>query len=90
VRPEVQPASGASTSVKTSTSIPAVTPTAPATSKRRAGRGVALSLGTSFRAAIRTRSASGAGNRNTQRHPISVSTPLKTRPSENPMAPVAV
>jgi hypothetical protein len=35
-------------------------------------------------------SATGAGRKKTQRHPISVSRPPKTSPSEKPVAPVAV
>jgi hypothetical protein len=41
-------------------------------------------------AASSVRSASGTGKKNTHRHSISVRSPLNTRPSENPVAPVAV
>ena len=64
--------------------------TAPARSNAcvlRAGRPVS---GTRRIAASSVTSAIGTGRKKTQRQPISVSRPPNTRPSENPMAPVAV
>ena len=48
------------------------------------------SRGTSRKPASSVTSATGAGRKKTQRQPISVSRPPKTRPSEKPVAPVAV
>ena len=90
VRAESQPASGASTSVKTSSSIPAVMLTAPAMSNAPAARRAGWSFGTRRTPAISVTSATGAGRKKTQRQPISVSRPPITSPSENPVAPVAV
>ena len=85
-----QPTVGASTTVKTSSSIAAVIDTAPARSKERATRPGRASTGTSRIAASSVTSATGTGRKNTHRQPISVSRPPKTSPSENPVAPVAV
>ncbi len=90
VRAEVQPASGASTTVNTNSSIPAVTAIAPATSKLPFVRATRPESGTRRMAASSVISARGTGNTKTQRQPSSVRRPLKTRPSENPVAPVAV
>ena len=89
VRTEAQPASGASTTVNTSSSMDAVRVTAPARSKPRRAPAGRPESGTSLSAAISVISAIGAGSRKTQRQPISVSRPPKTRPSEKPVAPVA-
>jgi hypothetical protein len=76
--------------VNTSSSIATVMLTAPATSKLRADSAGRPSSGTSRIAANSVISAIGTGKKNTHRHPISVSRPLRTSPSENPVAPVAV
>ncbi len=86
---ELQPVSGASTTVRTSRSIAAVTVTAPAMSYLRgpiAGRSRGITRGATSRMA----SANGTGSRNVQRQPSSVSSPPKTSPIEKPEAPVAV
>jgi hypothetical protein len=90
VRIELQPASGASTTVNTRSSIAAVSVTAPARSKERPGRVVRGSEGTSRRPPMSVANATGTGRKNTQRQPISVRRPPKTSPSEKPVAPVAV
>ena len=90
VRAEAHPASGASTTVNTNSNIPAVTATAPVRSKLPVLRVVLPESGTRRIAARSVISAKGAGKRNTQRQPISVSSPLNTSPSENPVAPVAL
>ncbi len=90
MRVEAQPTSGASTTVKTASSIAAVIAVAPARSNERRGPVARPASGTSLTAAIRVISAIGAGTKKTQRHPSSVSSPPNTRPSEKPVAPVAV
>ena len=55
---------------------------------RRSAGGCCAERGGARRASAT--SATGAGRKNTQRQPISVSRPPKTRPSEKPVAPVAV
>jgi hypothetical protein len=90
VRAVAQPAVGASTSVKTSSSMAAVMVTAPATSKPRPMRDGRPLSGTSFSPATSAISATGAGRKKTQRQPASVRRPPITRPSEKPVAPVAV
>ena len=75
--------------MNTSSSIPAVIDTAPARSNAREKRGRVL-CGTSRIPASSATKATGAGRKNTHRQPISVSSPPKTRPSEKPVAPVAV
>jgi hypothetical protein len=87
---EVHPASGAWTTVNTSSSIPVVIPSAPARSNLPGTRAPRPSPGTRRIAARSVSSASGTGKANTHRHPISVKRPLNTSPSENPVAPVAV
>src|SRR5213593_2771497 len=90
VRADPQPASGAPTSVNTSSSIAAVIPTAPATSNLREPPDEWALRGTSRRPAASVSSATGTGRKNTQRQPISVRSPPNTSPSEKPVAPVAV
>ena len=90
VCPEAQPWSGASTMVRTSRSIPVVRVTAPGTSKRRRDSAAPRSCGIT-RGPIASRAiAIGTGSRKVQRQPSSVSRPPSTRPSEKPLAPVAV
>ena len=90
VRADAHPASGASTTVNTSSSIEAVRAVAPARSKpRRAPAGARPASGMRIGAAIRMTSATGTGSRNTHLQPISVSRPPATSPSEKPVAPVA-
>jgi hypothetical protein len=76
--------------VKTSSSIAAVRVTAPARSNDRERGTSRCSAGTSWVAAISVTRAIGTGRKKTHRQPISVSSPPKTSPSENPVAPVAV
>ena len=90
VRTDAQPTSGASTTVNTASSIAAVIAVAPPRSNDRRGPRTRPASGTSRMAAIRVMSAMGAGTKNTHRQPSSVRTPPNTRPSENPVAPVAV
>jgi hypothetical protein len=90
VIPEPQPFDGASTTVRTSSSIAAVTVTAPAMSYRRGPVSAGRSRGITRGATARMASANGTGSRNVQRQPSSVSSPPSTRPSEKPLAPVAV
>ena len=90
VRAEAQPACGASTSVKTRSSMAAVIVTAPVKSKPRRMPGTLASAGTSFVAARSATRATTVGTKKTQRQPASVSRPPSTRPSEKPVAPVAV
>jgi hypothetical protein len=90
VRVEPQPTDGASTTVKTRSSMAAVRLSAPARSNERETPALFLSDGTSLLAATRAARATGAGRKKTQRQPISVSRPPKTSPSEKPVAPVAV
>ena len=85
-----QPASGAWTMVKTSSSIASVTVTAPATSYLRRPVPRAGSRGTRASAPRKTPTATGTGSRKVQRQPISVSRPPKIRPMEKPAAPQAV
>ena len=86
-----QPVSGASTIVRTSSSMPAVSVTAPAKSKlRRTPGAIGPSFASTRGAAISMASATGTGSRNVQRQPSSVSRPPNTRPSEKPLAPQAV
>ena len=68
----------------------AVIVTAPGMSNRRRAPSVGRSGRITRGAAISSASATGTGSRNVQRQPISVSNPPNTRPSENPLAPVAV
>ena len=72
VRADAQPASGASTSVKTSNSIAAVKVTAPARSKDRALWTIFGPAGTRKTPAMSVASATGTGRKKTQRQPISV------------------
>ena len=85
-----QPASGASTTVRTSSSIAAVIVAAPAKSKPRRGPSAGASLASTRGAATSSASAIGTGSRNVQRQPSSVSRPPNTSPSEKPLAPQAV
>ena len=88
---EAQPLSGASTIVRTSSSIPAVSVTAPAKSKlRRMPGAIGPSFASTRGAAISSPIATGTGSRNVQRQPSSVISPPNTRPSEKPLAPTAV
>ena len=90
VRAVAQPTVGASTTVKTRSSIAAVMLSAPATSTEPRDRVSALSTGTSLTAAASVTSETSTGRKNTHRQPTSVSRPPKTSPSEKPVAPVAV
>ena len=85
-----QPCSGASTIVRTRRSMPAVNVTAPGMSNERRVVSPTRSRGRNRGARARMAIAIGTGSRNVQRHPISVSRPPATRPSEKPLAPVAV
>jgi hypothetical protein len=86
-----QPVSGASTIVRTSSSIPAVSVIAPAKSKlRRTPAVTGPSLASTRGAATSSAAATGTGSRKVQRQPSSVNRPPKTRPSEKPLAPTAV
>ncbi len=90
VRAESQPASGASTTVKTSSSMPAVSAAAPARSKRRRPIAGRPASGTRTMAAISVTTATGTGSSSAHRQPTSVIRPPMTRPREKPVAPVAV
>ncbi len=90
VRAEPQPTSGASTKVKTSSSIAPVSVTAPATSNPAARRVGRRDTGTSWMPATRIARDISTGTKKTQRQLASVSTPPSTSPRENPVAPVAV
>jgi len=70
--------------------MPAVTVSAPATSKARQSTRRRASAGSSCGTPIRIASATGTGSRNVQRQPASVSSPPKISPSEKPLAPQAV
>ena len=88
---ETQPAVGASTSVNTSRSMAAVIGTAPASVEPRVSGGRRVRCGHEADALrCSATSATGAGRKNTQRQPTSVSRPPITSPSEKPVAPVAV
>ena len=87
---ELQPRSGASTTVWTSASMPALSVTAPGTSNERRASCWGMSRGRTRGAAMSRAAAIGTGRTKVQRQPISVSAPPRMRPSENPLAPVAV
>jgi X-Pro dipeptidyl-peptidase C-terminal non-catalytic domain len=72
-----------------SSSIAAVTVAAPGRSKRRPWRSGRAPRGMSCTAATSTTVATGAGSSSVHRQLTSVSSPDRTRPSENPPAPKA-
>ena len=89
VAAEAQPDWGAPTTADTSSSIAAVTVTAPGASKRRLRLTCEASRGISRSPATRMRSATGAGSSRVHRQLTSVSRPDSTSPSEKPLAPKA-
>ena len=70
--------------------MPAVSVTAPGMSNDGRGPSRGRSRGTKRGASASRAIAMGTGSRNVQRQPSSVSRPPATRPSEKPLAPVAV
>lgn len=85
VRTEVQPASGAWTTVKTSSNIDAVPRTAPGMSYPLWPCSRSL-RGSSLRPTTRATSAIGAGSSMVRRQLASVRRPERTRPIEKPVA----
>ena len=84
---DAQPTSGARTTVRTSSSMPAVMVTAPGRSKAPRARDCGRVLAQQRGASSQDRSANGTGSRNVQRQPISVMRPPRTSPNEKPLAP---